>query len=162
MLQRPLLLRGQWAARSCGWSCGWLGTQQVGQRLHTPPPGSLPESRSRESPDEPRVGVGVVILRLSPTAQGKAAPEVVLIQRGKPPDKGKWSFPGGSLELGEVWDCLPAFARRCAAGRAVTRCAGRPWWSALCGRPQRRQAWCCATARAPALSHSRTRSPPRT
>jgi len=162
MLHRPLLLRGQWAARSCGWPCGWLGMQQAGQHLHTPPPGSLPESRSRESPDEPRVGVGVVILRLSPTGQGRAAPEVVLIQRGKPPDKGKWSFPGGSLELGEVKDYLAAPARRCAAERPITRCAGRPWWSALCGRQQRRRAWCCATARAPALSHNPTHSRPRT
>lgn len=62
-------------------------------------PGSLPENNvSREFPDEPRVGVGVVVLRHLATN----GPEVVLIKRGKPPDKGKWSFPGGSLELGEV------------------------------------------------------------
>lgn len=28
--------------------------------------------------------------------------QVLLIQRGKAPQKGFWSFPGGSLELGEA------------------------------------------------------------
>ena len=28
--------------------------------------------------------------------------QVLIIKRGKEPDKGKWSFPGGTLELGEL------------------------------------------------------------
>eukprot|EP00242_Pyramimonas_sp_CCMP2087_P012096 CAMPEP_0198212154 /NCGR_PEP_ID=MMETSP1445-20131203/25552_1 /TAXON_ID=36898 /ORGANISM="Pyramimonas sp., Strain CCMP2087" /LENGTH=207 /DNA_ID=CAMNT_0043886543 /DNA_START=436 /DNA_END=1059 /DNA_ORIENTATION=+ len=54
---------------------------------------------SREYPQVPRVGVGVVVLRTSEVT-GNA--EVLLIQRGKAPDKGKWTFPGGGLELGET------------------------------------------------------------
>jgi 8-oxo-dGTP pyrophosphatase MutT (NUDIX family) len=48
--------------------------------------------RSRQYPDEPRVGVGVVVLR--------EGPDVLLIQRSKEPSGGLWCFPGGSLELG--------------------------------------------------------------
>jgi mutator protein MutT len=43
-------------------------------------------------PDHPIVGVGVVILR-----QGK----LLLEKRGNEPAKGKWSIPGGVVELGE-------------------------------------------------------------
>lgn len=33
-------------------------------------------------------------------------PQVLLIRRAKPPSMGMWSFPGGSLELGEaIVDC---------------------------------------------------------
>eukprot|EP00193_Tetraselmis_chui_P001997 CAMPEP_0177759010 /NCGR_PEP_ID=MMETSP0491_2-20121128/4497_1 /TAXON_ID=63592 /ORGANISM="Tetraselmis chuii, Strain PLY429" /LENGTH=179 /DNA_ID=CAMNT_0019274797 /DNA_START=290 /DNA_END=829 /DNA_ORIENTATION=- len=52
------------------------------------------------STDVPRVGVGVVCLRPSRLLQGST--EVLMIQRGKEPDKGRWSFPGGRLELGET------------------------------------------------------------
>ncbi|KAL4856800.1 Nudix hydrolase 1 [Chlorella vulgaris] len=53
-------------------------------------------------PDEPRVGVGVVILRQLLPGQ----PEVLLIRRAKEPAKGLWCFPGGSMELGETLvDC---------------------------------------------------------
>jgi 8-oxo-dGTP pyrophosphatase MutT (NUDIX family) len=54
---------------------------------------------SREYPSFPRIGVGVVILR---TSEVTGDAEVLLIQRGKAPDKGKWTFPGGGLELGET------------------------------------------------------------
>lgn len=53
----------------------------------------------REWPLEPRVGVGVVVFRPSRSVDGR--PEVLLIKRGKEPNKGEWCFPGGSLELGE-------------------------------------------------------------
>lgn len=66
-------------------------------------PGEQPQQqrqpRVRDYPEEPRVGVGVVILRALPPAQ---APEVLLIRRAKEPSKGLWCFPGGSLELGET------------------------------------------------------------
>ncbi|HEY2467383.1 MAG TPA: NUDIX hydrolase [Terracidiphilus sp.] len=46
----------------------------------------------REFPDAPIVGVGAVIVDRS---------RVLLVQRGREPSKGKWSLPGGVLELGE-------------------------------------------------------------
>lgn len=48
---------------------------------------------SREYPDRPMVGVGAVVWR---------GPELLLIQRGKPPRAGSWSLPGGMQELGET------------------------------------------------------------
>jgi len=48
---------------------------------------------SREYPDHPRVGVGVVIL-------GEKG--VLLIRRAKPPRQGQWSLPGGAQKLGET------------------------------------------------------------
>ena len=63
-------------------------------------------STSRQFPDEPRVGVGVVVLRPGPSPGAAAAPQVLLIRRGKAPNKGMWSFCGGSLDLGEtIVDC---------------------------------------------------------
>jgi 8-oxo-dGTP diphosphatase len=46
----------------------------------------------REFPEAPIVGVGAVVVD-----QGR----VLLVQRGREPSKGKWSLPGGMLELGE-------------------------------------------------------------
>ena len=43
-------------------------------------------------PDQPVVGIGAVIV-----GEGK----IVLIKRGNDPSKGKWSIPGGHVELGE-------------------------------------------------------------
>ena len=43
-------------------------------------------------PDHPVVGIGAVIIN-----QGKIA----LIKRGNEPSKGKWTIPGGLVELGE-------------------------------------------------------------
>ncbi len=43
-------------------------------------------------PDQPIVGVGAVIIQ-----DGK----IVLIKRGNEPSKGKWTIPGGLVELGE-------------------------------------------------------------
>ena len=50
-------------------------------------------SKYREYPERPFVGVGVVVLRRN---------EVLLIQRGKAPNKGQWSIPGGKQRLGET------------------------------------------------------------
>lgn len=50
-------------------------------------------SKNREYPERPFVGVGVVVLRGN---------EVLLIQRGKVPNKGQWSIPGGKQRLGET------------------------------------------------------------
>ena len=50
-------------------------------------------SDGREYPSVPRVGVGAVVLD---------AGRVLLVRRGKPPLAGKWSLPGGLVELGET------------------------------------------------------------
>ena len=47
---------------------------------------------TRSYPNQPVVGVGAVIIK-----EGK----IVLIKRGNEPSKGKWSIPGGHVELGE-------------------------------------------------------------
>jgi 8-oxo-dGTP diphosphatase len=55
---------------------------------------------SREYPDYPRVGVGAVILHED---------KVLLVRRGQSPSFGKWSLPGGLVELGET--TIEAIAR---------------------------------------------------
>jgi mutator protein MutT len=47
----------------------------------------------REFPESPLVGVGAVIVE-----NGR----VLLVRRGQEPLKGKWTLPGGILELGEA------------------------------------------------------------
>ncbi len=46
----------------------------------------------RRYPERPLVGVGAIILRED---------QVLLVQRGREPSYGKWSVPGGLVELGE-------------------------------------------------------------
>lgn len=47
----------------------------------------------REYPKQPLAGVGAVIVN-----EGK----MILVKRGVEPGKGKWSIPGGLVELGET------------------------------------------------------------
>lgn len=47
---------------------------------------------TRSYPNQPVVGIGAVIIN-----EGK----IVIIKRGNEPSKGKWSIPGGHVELGE-------------------------------------------------------------
>jgi len=49
---------------------------------------------SREYPDRPIAGVGIVVLKDD---------AVLMIRRGKPPRDGQWSIPGGKQKLGETW-----------------------------------------------------------
>ena len=55
---------------------------------------------SREYPPRPLVGIGAVVLRPG---------EVLLVRRGKAPNVGQWSIPGGAQDLGETAE---AAARR--------------------------------------------------
>ncbi len=48
---------------------------------------------SREYPSHPRLGVGAVILD---------GGRVLLVKRGGQPSAGKWSLPGGLVDLGET------------------------------------------------------------
>jgi 8-oxo-dGTP diphosphatase len=50
-------------------------------------------SDRRWYPENPRVGVGVVVIK-----DGC----LLMVKRSKEPAKGKWSIPGGGLELGET------------------------------------------------------------
>lgn len=47
----------------------------------------------REYPDQPRVGVGAVVIR-----DGC----ILLVRRGIEPSRGLWAIPGGALKLGET------------------------------------------------------------
>lgn len=50
-------------------------------------------TESREYPERPIVAVGGVVIHNS---------HVLLIRRGQPPLEGRWSIPGGILEVGET------------------------------------------------------------
>ncbi len=50
-------------------------------------------SDGREYPSRPIVGIGVVVLRPG---------HVLLIRRGRAPNAGAWSLPGGAQEIGET------------------------------------------------------------
>jgi 8-oxo-dGTP diphosphatase len=47
---------------------------------------------SREYPDAPRAAVGAVVLD---------GDRVLLVRRGQPPSRGRWTIPGGLVHLGE-------------------------------------------------------------
>ena len=55
---------------------------------------------NREYPEAPIVAVGVVV---------KRGRQVLLVQRLNEPSRGRWSLPGGAVELGET---VPEAARR--------------------------------------------------
>ena len=58
---------------------------------------------SREYPDRPFVGIGIVVLRpAGGDIAGTEGGEVLLVRRGKAPNFGRWSLPGGAQELGET------------------------------------------------------------
>ncbi|EDQ90713.1 uncharacterized protein MONBRDRAFT_36577 [Monosiga brevicollis MX1] len=48
----------------------------------------------------PKSCVAGIIFNLD--SADRANPELLLIQRGKAPNRGEWTFPGGHLELGET------------------------------------------------------------
>ncbi|MEO7193017.1 MAG: NUDIX domain-containing protein [Vicinamibacterales bacterium] len=54
----------------------------------------MSDPRGREHPSHPVIAVGAVVLTIED--------EVVLVKRRHPPLAGRWSLPGGVLELGET------------------------------------------------------------
>lgn len=56
-------------------------------------PAVPPDASSRINPQRPIVGVGVVVWR---------GDKVLLVRRGKEPNRGQWSIPGGAQHLGET------------------------------------------------------------
>lgn len=61
---------------------------------------SGPDTDPRAYPTRPWVGVGAIVIH---------AGRVLMVKRAKPPEQGKWSLPGGSLDLGET--CAEAAIR---------------------------------------------------
>jgi 8-oxo-dGTP diphosphatase len=53
----------------------------------------LQKSDSRSYPAYPRVGVGILVFR---------GEHILLVKRARPPSEGKWTIPGGLVELGET------------------------------------------------------------
>lgn len=49
----------------------------------------------REYPLRPIVGIGIIVLK---------GDSVLLVRRGKPPNVGSWTLPGGAQELGETME----------------------------------------------------------
>ena len=47
----------------------------------------------REYPDRPFVGIGIVVIK---------GDHVLLCRRGKPPNVGSWTLPGGAQDVGET------------------------------------------------------------
>ena len=58
----------------------------------------------RAYPIRPIVGIGIVVIK-----RGTDGDHVLLCQRGKPPNLGSWTLPGGAQEVGETCE---AAARR--------------------------------------------------
>ncbi len=58
----------------------------------------------RAYPARPIVGIGIVVIKA-----GADGDQVLLCQRGKPPNLGAWTLPGGAQEVGETCE---AAARR--------------------------------------------------
>jgi 8-oxo-dGTP diphosphatase len=54
----------------------------------------------REYPSRPWIGIGIVVIK---------GDQVLLCRRGKPPNVGSWTLPGGAQDLGETCE---AAARR--------------------------------------------------
>ena len=48
-------------------------------------------------PNRPLIGVGIIVFK-----RDEAGLRVLLVRRGKPPQEGRWSLPGGRQRLGET------------------------------------------------------------
>jgi 8-oxo-dGTP diphosphatase len=63
----------------------------------------------REYPSRPFVGIGIVVIKHD---------HVLLCRRGKPPNVGSWTLPGGAQDLGET--CEAAARRELAEETGLT------------------------------------------
>ena len=63
----------------------------------------------REYPSRPIVGIGIVVIK---------GDSVLLCRRGKPPNIGSWTLPGGAQEVGET--CEAAARRELAEETGLT------------------------------------------
>ncbi|MGE0225790.1 MAG: NUDIX hydrolase [Acetobacteraceae bacterium] len=63
----------------------------------------------REYPTRPFIGIGIVVIKDD---------HVLLCRRGKPPNIGSWTLPGGAQELGET--CEAAARRELAEETGLT------------------------------------------
>jgi 8-oxo-dGTP diphosphatase len=63
----------------------------------------------REYPPRPIVGIGIVVIKHN---------HVLLCRRGKPPNIGTWTLPGGAQEIGET--CQAAARRELAEETGLT------------------------------------------
>jgi ADP-ribose pyrophosphatase YjhB (NUDIX family) len=63
----------------------------------------------REYPSRPFVGIGIVVIK---------GGQVLLCRRGKPPNIGSWTLPGGAQDLGET--CVEAARRELAEETGLT------------------------------------------
>lgn len=63
----------------------------------------------REYPPRPIVGIGIVVIK---------GDQVLLCRRGKPPNVGSWTLPGGAQEVGET--CETAARRELAEETSLT------------------------------------------
>ena len=86
--------------------------------MATARPGS--EMSDREYPARPIVGIGIVVIK---------GDHVLLCQRGKPPNVGTWTLPGGAQEVGET--CEEAARRELLeeAGWRSGTCISAPTWT---------------------------------
>ena len=84
------LLRGPCRCRPRAWP--QASSRTIAAATTSPPP-SLPY---------PRAAVAALALRPAPGGAPGTPPLVLVVQRANPPHAGCWSFPGGSLELGET------------------------------------------------------------
>lgn len=78
----------------------------------------MPKIKINDYPARPALAVGAVVFKDQ---------QVLLVKRGKPPTKGMWAIPGGSVELGET--LKQAAERETLEETGIRTKAGKPVYS---------------------------------